>query len=110
MFLYVKVISSFKSLRVGSHVFALLMLFRCVICGRVRACGTLVGVLVFSVMWSELLMPSAFSCPLWSSGIECQRVKLYVHISGEYLVWYLCDVCSGVRPCPLFCNAWICCL
>ena len=29
--------------------------------------GTLVGVLVFSVMWSELLMTSAISRPLWSS-------------------------------------------
>ena len=29
--------------------------------------GTLVGVFVFSVMWSELLMTSAISCPLWSS-------------------------------------------
>ena len=28
---------------------------------------TLVGVFVFSVMWSELLMKSAISCPLWSS-------------------------------------------
>ena len=27
--------------------------------------GTLVGVFMFSVMWSKLLMPSAFSCPLW---------------------------------------------
>ena len=26
--------------------------------------GTLVGVLVFSVMWSDLLMTSAISCPL----------------------------------------------
>ena len=26
---------------------------------------TRVGVLVFSVMWSELLMTSAISCPLW---------------------------------------------
>ena len=26
--------------------------------------GTLVGVFVFSVMWSELLMTSAISCPL----------------------------------------------
>ena len=34
--------------------------------------GTLVG--VFSVMWSELLMTSAISCPLWSSVYECQRV------------------------------------
>ena len=29
--------------------------------------GTMVGVFVFSVMWSELLMTSAISCPLWSS-------------------------------------------
>ena len=35
--------------------------------------GTLVG--VFSVMWSELLMISAISCPLWSSECECQRVE-----------------------------------
>ena len=32
--------------------------------------GTLVGVFVFSVMWSELLMTSAISCPLWSSDLE----------------------------------------
>ena len=35
--------------------------------------GTLVG--VFSVMWSELLMTSAISCPLWSLVYECQRVE-----------------------------------
>ena len=29
--------------------------------------GTLVGVFVSRVMWSELLMISAISCPLWSS-------------------------------------------
>ena len=34
--------------------------------------GTLLG--VFSVMWSELLMTSAISCPLWSSVYECQKV------------------------------------
>ena len=28
--------------------------------------GTLVGVFVFSGMWSELMMISAISCPLWS--------------------------------------------
>ena len=43
--------------------------------------GTVVGVFVFSVMWSVLLMTSATSCPLWSSVYECQRVC--VHISGE---------------------------
>ena len=37
--------------------------------------GTLVGVFVFSVMWSELLMTSAISCPLLSSVYECQRVE-----------------------------------
>ena len=35
--------------------------------------GTRVG--VFSVMWSELLMTSDISCPLWSSVYECQRVE-----------------------------------
>ena len=35
--------------------------------------GTLVGVFVFSVMWSELLMTSAISCTLWSSVYACQR-------------------------------------
>ena len=34
---------------------------------------TLVG--VFSVMWSELLMTSAISCPLWSSVYECHKVE-----------------------------------
>ena len=38
------------------------------------AFGTLVGVFVFSVMWSELLMTSAVSCPLWSSVYEWSGV------------------------------------
>ena len=38
--------------------------------------GTLVGLFVFRVMWSELLMTSAISCPLWSSVYECQRVRV----------------------------------
>ena len=37
--------------------------------------GTLVGVFVFSVMWSELLMISAISSPLWSSVYEFQRLE-----------------------------------
>ena len=37
--------------------------------------GTPVGVFVFSVMWSELLMTSAISCPLWLPVYECQRVE-----------------------------------
>ena len=36
---------------------------------------TLVGVSVFNVMWSELLMTSSISCPMWSSVYECQRVE-----------------------------------
>ena len=37
--------------------------------------GTLVGVFVFSVMWCELLMTYAISCPLWSSVYECHKVE-----------------------------------
>ena len=37
--------------------------------------GTLVGVFMFSVMWSELLMTSAISCRMWSSVCECHKVK-----------------------------------
>ena len=43
------------------------------VCGSV-VFGTLAGVFLFSVMWSELLMTSAISCPLWSSVNESQRV------------------------------------
>ena len=37
--------------------------------------GTLVGESVFTVIWCELLMTSAISCPLWSSVYEWQRLK-----------------------------------
>ena len=37
--------------------------------------GTLVGVIVFSVMWSELLMTSAISFPVWSSVYEYYKVE-----------------------------------
>ena len=37
--------------------------------------GTLVGVFVFSVMWSEFLMTTDISFPLLSSVYECQRVE-----------------------------------
>ena len=37
--------------------------------------GTLVGVFVFSGMWSELLMTSAICCPLWSSVYKCHKVE-----------------------------------
>ena len=39
--------------------------------------GTLVGVFVFSVMWSELLMTSAISCPLWSSVYESIKWSVF---------------------------------
>ena len=41
----------------------------------VRWCLALVGVFVLSVMWSELLMTSAISCPLLSSACECHKVE-----------------------------------
>ena len=37
--------------------------------------GTLVGVFVFSVMWSGLLMTSDISCPLWPSVCECHKIE-----------------------------------
>ena len=37
--------------------------------------GTLVGVFVFSVMWSKLLKASDINCPLYSSVYECQRME-----------------------------------
>ena len=49
---------------------------------RIVVLDTLIGVSVLSVIWSELLMTSAISCPLWSSVYECQS-GVCVHISGE---------------------------
>ena len=55
------------------------MLDTVVISGEDVCCSvmfdTLVGEFVFSVMWSELLMTSAISCPLWSSVYECHNVE-----------------------------------
>ena len=55
------------------------MLDTVVISGEYVCCSvvfdTLVGVVVFGVMWSELLMTSAISCRLWSSVYTCQRVE-----------------------------------
>ena len=56
-----------------------LLLDTVVISGEDGCCsvvfGTLVGVVMFSVMWSQLLMTSTISCPLWSSMYECQRLE-----------------------------------
>ena len=38
-------------------------------------CGTLVGVLVFSIVCSELLIMSEIRWPLWSSVCEYQSVE-----------------------------------
>ena len=43
--------------------------------------GTPVGVFVFSVMWSELLMTSAISCAVIS--VRVPESGVCVHISGE---------------------------
>ena len=55
------------------------MLNTVVISGEYVCCsmvfGTLIGVSVFSIIWSELLMTSAISFPLWSTVYECQRVE-----------------------------------
>ena len=62
--------------------------------------GTLVGVFVFSVMWSELLMTSAISCPLWSSVYECQRVECAftspVRAECGMFVMYCMQCCMSV--------------
>ena len=54
------------------------MLDTVVISGEDVCCSvvfdTLVGVFAFSVMWSELLMTYAISCPLWSV-YECHKVE-----------------------------------
>ena len=73
--------------------------------------GTLVGVFVFSVMRSELLMTSAISCPLWSSVYECQRVECALTSPvrtecGMFVMYCISVVC----PCQLFCSAWMWCL
>ena len=67
--------------------------------------GTLVGVFVFSVMWSELLITSAISCPLWSSLYEFQRVEC----AFTYPVRTECGMqwCMSVSA---FCGVWMWCL
>ena len=85
-------------------MFALLMLFLCVIVHTMWTGKSLqllyilpfgmlclsaismmfvkMGVLVFSVMWSELLMTSVISCPLFIS-VRVPGSRVCVHISGE---------------------------
>ena len=60
--------------------------------------GTLVGVFVFSVMWSKLLM--TISCPLWSSVYECQEVECAftspVRTACGMFVMYCMQCCMSV--------------
>ena len=62
--------------------------------------GTLVGVFVFSVMWSELLITFAISRPLWSSVYECQRVQCAltspVRTECRMFVMYCMQCCMSV--------------
>ena len=62
--------------------------------------GTLVGVFEFSVMWSELLMTSAISSPLWSSEHECQMVECAfispVRTECGMFVMYCMQCCMSV--------------
>ena len=68
--------------------------------------GTRVCVLVFSVMWSELLITSVMCCPLWSSVYECHKVE-YVFTSlvriecGMFVMCYTqcCMSVSAVLYC-----------
>ena len=62
--------------------------------------GTLVGVFVFSVMWSELLMASAISWPLWSSVYKYQTVECAftspVRADCGIFVMYCMQCCMSV--------------
>ena len=62
--------------------------------------GTLVGVCVFSVMWSVLLMTYAITCPLCSSVYECQRVECAftspVRTECGMFVMYCMQCCMSV--------------
>ena len=65
--------------------------------------GTLVGVFVFSVIWSELLMTSAISCPLWSSVYECQRVECAFTspVRTKCDMLHVCVICFVVCGCDV---------
>ena len=74
--------------------------------------GTLVGVFVFSITRSELLMTSAISCPLWASVYECHKVECAftspVRTECGMFVMLCLQCCMFVSV--LFCSVWMCCL
>ena len=77
------------------------MLDTVVISGDEVCCSVVLGTLVcVNVMWSELLMTSAISCPLWSSVYECQRVEYAftspVRTEGGMFVMYCMQCCMSV--------------
>ena len=74
-------------------------------------CCSLVGVFVFSIIWSELLMTSAISCPLWSSVYECQR-KECAFTSPAWTECGMFVMCCMQCLCPYqqFCSALMCCV
>ena len=78
------------------------------VCCRV-VFGTLVGVFVISGMWSELLMTSAISCPLWLSVYECHKVES-AFTSPVRTGCGMFVMCCIVCMCLLFCSAGMCCL
>ena len=60
---------------------------------------------VFSVMWSELLMTSAISYPLWSSVYKCHKVECaFTSPVRTECGMFVIVVCL----CLLFCSAWMC--
>ena len=69
--------------------------------------GSLVGVSVFSVILSELLMTSAISCPLWSSVYKCQRVECAFTSPVRTECGMIVMCCMSVST-VLY--AWMCCL
>ena len=73
--------------------------------------STLVGVFVLSVMWPELLMTSAISCPLWSSAYECHKVECaftsLVRTECGMFVMYCTQCCMSVSA---DFSVWMCCL
>ena len=61
-------------------------------------CGTLVGVSVFCIMCSELLIMSDISCPLWLLLLlfAFQSMFISVWVSRLEIVEFPDDVCRSV--------------
>ena len=72
---------------------------------------TLVGMIVLSViiLWSELLMTSAISCPMWSSVCECHKVECAFTsaLRTECGMFVMCCMQCGMS---VSASAWMWCL